>query len=187
MFKISEANARVKIHTFDNENETFKFVKSIFGRWCNPTKIIKNHKIIVDNMTLQEAKNKGAIALFGEKYPEKVRVITFNSTKDNELVSNFSEFFNPHLIFLNIASKLTNFFGFNNYFLFRLPNFIYLGLLIFVSYKIIKLKFYDLNYLMPLTAVMLSGTILISMITIDGSLISGLVTLLIFYYLLKIL
>ena len=39
---------------------------------------------------------------------------------------------------------------------------------------------------MPLTAVMLSGTILISMITIDGSLISGLVTLLIFYYLLKI-
>ena len=106
--------------------------------------------------------------------------------KDNELVSNFSEFFNPHLIFLNIASKLTNFFGFNNYFLFRLPNFIYLGLLIFVSYKIIKLKFYDLNYLMPLTAVMLSGTILISMTTIDGSLISGLVTLLIFYYLLKI-
>ncbi len=127
----------------------------------------------------------GAITL-GAPYISIEDIKILITIKDNELVSNFSEFFNPHLIFLNIASKLTNFFGFNNYFLFRLPNFIYLGLLIFVSYKIIKLKFYDLNYLMPLTAVMLSGTILISMITIDGSLISGLVTLLIFYYLLKI-
>ena len=122
----------------------------------------------------------GAITL-GAPYISIEDIKILITIKDNELVSNFSEFFNPHLIFLNIASKLTNFFGFNNYFLFRLPNFIYLGLLIFVSYKIIKLKFYDLNYLMPLTAVMLSGTILISMITIDGSLISGLVTLLIFY------
>ena len=125
----------------------------------------------------------GAITL-GAPYISIEDIKILITIKDNELVSNFSEFFNPHLIFLNIASKLTNFFGFNNYFLFRLPNFIYLGLLIFVSCKIIKLKFYDLNYLMPLTAVMLSGTILISMITIDGSLISGLVTLLIFYYLL---
>ncbi len=115
---------------------------------------------------------------------EDIKLLT--TIKDNELVSNFSDFINPHLIFLNIASKLTNFFGFNNYFLFRLPNFIYLGLLILVTYKIIKLKFYDLNYLMPLNAVMLSGTIIISMITIDGSLISGLLTLLIFYYLSKV-
>ena len=127
----------------------------------------------------------GAITL-GAPYISIEDIKILITIKDNELVSNFSEFFNPHLIFLNILSKFTNFFGFNNYFLFRLPNFIYLGLLIFVSYKIIKLKFYDLNYLMPLTAVMLSGTILISMTTIDGSLISGLVTLLIFYYLLKI-
>ena len=106
--------------------------------------------------------------------------------KGNELVSNFSEFINPHLIFLKMASNLSNLFGPNNYFLYRLPNFIYLSLLILVTYKIIKLKFYDLNYLMPLTAVMLSGTILISMTTIDSSMISGLVNLLIFYFLLKI-
>ncbi len=127
----------------------------------------------------------GAITL-GAPYIfiEDIKLLT--TIEDNELVSNFSDFVNPHLIFLKIASKLTNFFDFNNYFLFRLPNFIYLGLLILVTYKIIKLKFYDLNYLMPLTAVMLSGAILFSMITIDGSLISGLVTLFIFYYLLKI-
>ena len=110
-------------------------------------------------------------------------LITF---KDNKLVSNFSEFINPHLIFLNMASKLTNFFAPNNYFIYRLPNFIYLGLLILVTYKIIKLKFYDLNYLMPLTAVMLSGTILISITTINSSLISGLMNLLILYFLFKI-
>lgn len=51
MFKISEANARVKIHTFDNENETLEFVKSIFGSRCNPTKIIKNHKNYYQNFT----------------------------------------------------------------------------------------------------------------------------------------
>ena len=108
------------------------------------------------------------------------------SIKDNKVASNFSEFLNPHFISLNITSKLTNFFDTNNYFVFRLPNFIYLGLIIFVTYKIIKLKFNDLNYLMPLTATMISGTILISMATIDSSLISGLINLLILYFLLKI-
>ena len=106
--------------------------------------------------------------------------------KDEELVSNFSEFINPHLILLKIAFELTNLLNIDNYFLFRLLNFIYLGLLILVTYKIIKLRFYDLNFLMPLTAILFSGTILISVITIDSSLISGLVTLLVFYYLLKI-
>ena len=106
--------------------------------------------------------------------------------KDKELVSNFSEFVNPHLILLKIAFELTNLLNYNNYFLFRLLNFIYLGLLILVTYKIIKLRFYDLNFLMPLTAILFSGTILISVITIESYLISGLVTLLVFYYLLKI-
>ena len=36
---------------------------------------------------VRKALESGAIALFGEKYPEKARVITFNSTNNNELVS----------------------------------------------------------------------------------------------------
>ena len=103
------------------------------------------------------------------------------SLKNNNLVSNFSDFINPHLILLNLAIKISNVFALDNYLLLRFLNFIYLGLVILVTYKIIKLKFYDLHYLMPLTAVLFSGTILISITTINGSLLSGLITLLIIY------
>ena len=108
------------------------------------------------------------------------------SLKNNNLVSNFSDFINPHLILLNLAIKISNVFALDNYLLLRFLNFIYLGLVILVTYKIIKLKFYDLHYLMPLTAVLLSGTILISITTINGPLLSGLITLLIIYYLIRI-
>ena len=108
------------------------------------------------------------------------------SLKNNNLVSNFPDFINPHLILLNLAIKISNVFALDNYLLLRFLNFIYLGLVILVTYKIIKLKFYDLHYLMPLTAVLLSGTILISITTINGPLLSGLITLLIIYYLIRI-
>ncbi len=108
------------------------------------------------------------------------------SLKNNNLVSNFSEFINPHLILLNLAIKISNLFDLDNYLILRFLNFIYLGLIILVTYKIIKLKFYDLHYLMPLTAVLFSGAILISITTINGALLSGLITLLIIYYLIRI-
>ncbi len=108
------------------------------------------------------------------------------ATKDNDLFSNFSEFINPHLILLNIVIKISNELALENYLLLRFLNFIYLGLVILVTYKIIKLKFYDLHYLMPLTAVLFSGTILISITTINGSLLSGLIILLVIYYLMRI-
>ena len=47
----------------------------------------------------------GAITL-GAPYISIEDIKILITIKDNELVSNFSEFFNPHLIFLNIASKL---------------------------------------------------------------------------------
>ena len=108
------------------------------------------------------------------------------SLKNNNLVSNFSDFINPHLILLNLVIKISSLFALDNYLLLRFLNFIYLGLVILVTYKIIKLKFYDLHYLMPLTAVLFSGTILISITTINGPLLSGLITLLVIYYLIRI-
>ncbi len=108
------------------------------------------------------------------------------SLKNNNLVSNFSEFINPHLTLLNLVIKISNLFALDSYLVLRFLNFIYLGLVILVTYKIIKLKFYDLHYLMPLTSVLFSGTILISTTTINGALFSGSITLLIIYYLIRI-
>ena len=48
------------------------------------------------------------------------------SLKNNNLVSNFSDFINPHLILLNLAVKISNVFALDNYLLLRFLNFIYL-------------------------------------------------------------
>ena len=51
-------------------------------------KTIRSNLIRTEELIpVRKALESGAIALFGEKYPEKARVITFNSTNDNELVS----------------------------------------------------------------------------------------------------
>ena len=51
-------------------------------------KTIRSNLIRTEELSpVRKAIESGAIALFGEKYPEKVRVITFNSDEDNVLVS----------------------------------------------------------------------------------------------------
>ena len=51
-------------------------------------KAIRSNLIRTEELApVREAIESGAIALFGEKYPEKVRVITFNSEDNNSLVS----------------------------------------------------------------------------------------------------
>ena len=48
-------------------------------------KIRENHKIEIENLPIEEAKKKGAMALFGEKYGDIVRVITMDSSYSIEL------------------------------------------------------------------------------------------------------
>ncbi|MAI29703.1 MAG: alanine--tRNA ligase [Rickettsiales bacterium] len=71
----------------------FTYNKSLTNKQISEIEILVN-KTIRSNLirteelvTVREALESGAIALFGEKYPEKVRVITFNSDDDNSLVS----------------------------------------------------------------------------------------------------
>lgn len=42
--------------------------------------ILENHKVITEMMSLEQAKTCGAVALFGEKYDENVRVLTMGPT-----------------------------------------------------------------------------------------------------------
>ena len=82
---------------------------------------------------------------------------------------SFSRIIDLHFLiyktFYSIIGSLIS----DQYQILRLINFLYLLLIVFITYKIIKLKFYDLHYLMPLTAVLLSGTILISITTSGNS------------------
>ena len=71
----------------------FTFNKSLTNNQIKEIELLVN-KTIRSNLIrteelipVRKALESGAIALFGEKYPEKARVITFNSTNDNELVS----------------------------------------------------------------------------------------------------
>lgn len=48
-------------------------------------KIRENHKVEIENLPIEEAKKKGAIALFGEKYGDTVRVVTMDSSYSIEL------------------------------------------------------------------------------------------------------
>jgi alanyl-tRNA synthetase len=48
-------------------------------------KIRENHKVEIEILPIEEAKKKGAMALFGEKYGDTVRVVTMDSSYSIEL------------------------------------------------------------------------------------------------------
>ncbi len=58
-------------HTEAVKAEQLKQVEEIVN-----TQIRRNHKLETAEMAIEEAKNKGAMALFGEKYDDNVRVVT---------------------------------------------------------------------------------------------------------------
>ena len=102
---------------------------------------------------------------------------------DSLILSNI---LNIHFFILLIFQKFLEIFSFNNLLILRLVNLFYISLIIFISYKIIKIKFYDLNIWSPLTTIFISGIVIFSLMTIQNYLASALVSLVTFYFLLKI-
>ncbi len=49
--------------------------------------VLANHPVVVEHHTLEDARNSGAIALFGEKYEDEVRVIRIVDDAHGDLVS----------------------------------------------------------------------------------------------------
>ena len=69
--------------------------------------------------------------------------------------------------------------------LFLIIGLLTISVLIFLSIKIIKLKFYDLNFYLPIIAFLFTGPIIFSLIVDIKFLVSGLLTMSVFYFQLK--
>ena len=98
----------------------------------------------------------------------------------------FSNFLNFHFLILYFLYFLLNFFTNDHYSILRIINLFYSFSIIYISYKIIKLKFYDLEIWSPITTITFSGVFILLSLTIQNYLASGLISLTIFYFLLKI-
>jgi len=120
-------------------------------------------------------------------------IFPFTSNQDiNLLISlrekgnwSFSQSTDIHFLIIKSFYLILNETILNNFQLLRLINFFYLSLIIFISYKIIKLKFYDLDVWNSIGAFLISGGVILSVLIIQDQLLSGLLNLLILYFLLK--
>ena len=116
--------------------------------------------------------------------------MTSDLTNSVNLIRNyewsFLEVLNIHFFFLMMFDSLLGYFSIANYEILKFLNLIYLSVLIFTSYKIIKLKFYDLEVWSPLSIIIFSGIIFFCSLTLEYHLVGGLITLIIFYFYLKI-
>ena len=95
----------------------------------------------------------------------------------------------PHLNSLlnNSIFKLTQLSDIDISLLFFVIGLLTVSVLIFINIKIIKLKFYDLNFYLPIIAFLFTGPIIFSLIVDIKFLVSGLLTLSVFYFKLRYL
>ena len=108
------------------------------------------------------------------------------SIKDETNLS-FSKIIDLHFLIYKAFYSIIGSLMSGQYQILRVINFSYLLLIVFITYKIIKLKFYDLDLWNPIVAFLISGGILFSFLTIQGFLLSGLLNLFILYFLFKTL
>ncbi len=99
----------------------------------------------------------------------------------------FSTIINFHFLIFKAFYSIIGSLISDQYQILRLINFLYLFLIVFITYKIIKLKFYDLDHWNPIGAFLISGGILFPFLTLQGFFLSGLLNLLILYFLFKTL
>ena len=100
-------------------------------------------------------------------------------------VWGFKETFNVHLIFSNFLYLIVDALEIASLSGYRSLNLIYYFLLLLTLYKIIKFQFYDLKIIPVITAVTCTGITFISFISLQGILLTGLLSLVIFYFQIK--
>ena len=88
-------------------------------------------------------------------------------------------------LFNNSIFKLAQLSNIDISFLFLIIGLLAISILIFLNIKIIKLKFYDLNFYLPIIALLFTGPVFFSLIVDIKFLVSGLLTLSVFYFQLR--
>ncbi len=103
-----------------------------------------------------------------------------------ESLWTFSEITNLHFLILKTLNLVISKFPIEHFQILRVINLFYLLMIVLITFKIIKLKFYDLDIWNPIGAFLISGGIIFSILTIQDYILSGLLNLVILYFLLKI-
>ena len=104
----------------------------------------------------------------------------------NQGLWSFRNSINVHNIFSYFLHFVLDSYEIRSFIGYRFLNLIYFSLLIFTLYKIIKLQFYDLKIFPVLTAVTCTGIIFFSFLSLQGILFIGLISLIIFYFQIKV-
>ena len=120
-------------------------------------------------------------------------IFPFGTESDSQILNliadkdswSFRDSINVHNMFLYFVNLVLNSYKIPSFYGYRFLNLIYFSLLIFTLYKIIKLQFYDLKIIPVLTAITCTGVIFISLLSLQGFLFIGVISLIIFYFQIK--
>ena len=103
----------------------------------------------------------------------------------NQSLWSFRDSIHVHNIFSYFLHLVLDSYEIQSLHAYRFLNLIYFSLLIFTLHKIIKLPFYDLKIFPVLTAITCTGIIFIGFVSLQGILLIGLISLVIFYFQIK--
>ena len=99
---------------------------------------------------------------------------------------SFRDSINVHNISSHYLNLILNSYSISPLYGYRFLNLIYFSLLVLTLFKIVKLQFYDLKIIPTLTALTCTGIIFSSFLSLQGVLFIGLLSLVIFYFQIKL-